>query len=428
MNIIKFCLLIVFIFNITGCSSNNVTTTDLNDTPINDELYRDTNIYYDSPESELEKFTLILEILHTNYVDENKASYKNLIDNAIKGMTTGLDPYTKYFNKEENKENKIENTGIYGGINVYLKECDRGLEITKLEKGGAAEKVGCRVGDIIIQINSKIIDELEFYKAANLLRGNVGEKLKIRVYRKSDKKFYDFELKRNKIVISPIKSIKILDGVGYVKLNKFSKPAFKKFQEALTILENKDMKALIIDLRNNPGGYVEQAIKICSLFIETKKLIVTTVGRNKKVYESRAIDTTKKYLKLPIVILTNKYTASAAEIVTACLKDYGRAVIVGEKTYGKCSVQTIVNFNNKEGLKLTFAKYLSPNNDEIDKVGLKPDIPVTIKNKNIYKQVDNYPGVIKPENGIKDTQLKRAIEILKANLIYKTNSEKSGEQ
>jgi carboxyl-terminal processing protease len=282
--------------------------------------------------------------------------------------------------------------------------------------------------DIIIQINSKIIDELEFYKAANLLRGNVGEKLKIRVYRKSDKKFYDFELKRNKIVISPIKSIKILDGVGYVKLNKFSKPAFKKFQEALTILENKDMKALIIDLRNNPGGYVEQAIKICSLFIETKKLIVTTVGRNKKVYESRAIDTTKKYLKLPIVILTNKYTASAAEIVTACLKDYGRAVIVGEKTYGKCSVQTIVNFNNKEGLKLTFAKYLSPNNDEIDKVGLKPDIPVTIKNKNIYKQVDNYPGVIKPENGIKDTQLKRAIEILKANLIYKTNSEKSGEQ
>ena len=389
----------------------------------------ETNSAYaldDNAYSSLSLMMHVLQLIHENYVDMDEVTYQKLIDDAMKGMVLGLDPYSQYFEPEVYGQVEKENTGQFGGIGVVLRLKDNGLEMMKVNKDGPADKAGVKAGDFITEIDSDPVKGMDFRDCLNHLKGKADTTVEVNVYRKSDDKNHKLLITRKVIKISPIAASHLLvDKIGYVKLSQFTRPTIEKLDEALVDLQNQGMKALIFDLRNNPGGFVDSAVDVCSRFIADDKLVVFTQGRaeeDKTVMNSTYSEV--KVLDIPMVILINEMSASASEIVAGCLKDYKRAVLIGAKSYGKGSVQTVVNLSNKGAVKFTIAKYYTPNAYVIHGKGIDPDIKVPIEDKirkRFFRQLNQFPGELKPKptDSILDTQLERAIEVLNAVLIYK---------
>jgi len=380
----------------------------------------------DNAYSSLTLMMHVMQMIHENYVDLDEATYKQLIDDALKGMVHGLDPYSQYFEPKVYGEVEKENTGQFGGIGVVIRMKEAGLEMVKVNKGGPAEKAGVKAGDFIVEIEGEPVKGTDFRECLDKLKGKPGTVVEVTVYRESDKKNHNLLITRKVIKISPISAAKFIqDKIGYIKLTQFTRPTVEKLDEALVKLQKDGMTALIFDLRNNPGGFVDSAVDVCSRFIEEDKLVVFTKGRSdsdKAVMNSIKCDV--KVHDVPMVILINEMSASASEIVAGCLKDYKRAVLIGEKTYGKGSVQTVVTLSNNGAVKFTIAKYYTPNEYVIHDNGIEPDIKVKVASKDkkqLNKQISRFPGELRPEvkDIVKDEQLERAIEVLNAVLIYK---------
>ena len=338
----------------------------------------------------LDLFSDVLEKINNEYVD--KVDQSKVIDAAINGMLQSLDPHSAYMNPESFKSMGVETKGEFGGLGIEITmEAGFVKVITPIEDS-PADKVGVKAGDYIIKINEKQVKGLNIMEAVKLMRGKIGTPINITVRRLEVDEDLKFTIIRDIVKVREVSS-SILDNIGYLRLRAFNEQSSKQLIKKINNLKKtkKNLNGYILDLRNNQGGLLSQAIKITDLFLDSGE-IVSTRGREKndiKIYTARKGDILKGK---PLIILINRGSASASEIVSGALKDHKRAILLGEKTFGKGSVQSIIPLKDKGAIRLTIAKYYLPSGTSISQIGVDPDITVKEKKENFKindKENDN---------------------------------------
>lgn len=351
-----------------------------------------------SIESTFNNFKKFIEKKYIGTIDEEK-----MLESAIKGYVEGLDDeYSEYITKEEMKEYMEETNGKYVGIGVYISNNTQTNQIVVLMpmKGSPAEEAGMKSGDIITKIDGVEYKGEDLSKASNALKQEEGTKVKVEILR--DNQTIELEIERKTIKINHVESDVINNSIGYIQISTFDDGCYDEFKQKIDELKTKNIKSLIIDLRNNGGGIVEEAINIADLFTTKNSTLLITTGKNTEEEITKAKK--DKEIDMPIVILVNENTASASEILTAAIKENcNKVTIVGKTTFGKGVIQTIFTLTDGSGLKLTTNEYYTPKRNKINKIGIKPDVEVDFpENESVYS--------IEKQ---KDTQLQKAIELLK---------------
>jgi len=317
---------------------------------------------------------------------------KQLLINAAKGMLEKLDPYSEYFTREELKEFQEDTYGEFGGIGIEISiEKGRPIVVAPIE-GTPAYKAGLRAGDIIVEINGKDTYGMSIIDVVKLIRGKPGTPVELTIYRPETKKTFKVKIVRAIIHINPVKwTIIEPEHIGYIKIVQFQPNTAEELKKALEEVLAKHVKGLIIDLRNNPGGLLDQAVAVADLFLPKGKVVVSIKGRiGEETYKTKHPALVPEDTK--VVILVNRGTASASEIVSGCLQDYKRAILVGEKTFGKFRVQNLIPLENGKygAVKITTAFYYTPKGRMLDKKGIKPDIVVKMTSdewKKLYEAI-----------------------------------------
>lgn len=344
----------------------------------------------------------VKKAIDKNFLWQDKIDEEKLKDGAIKGYVEGLgDKYTEYISKDEMKKFTENINGSFMGIGIYMiaDESTGKIIVHHPISDSPAYKAGIKAGDVIVSVDGVEYGYDELNTIADHIKGEAGTKVKLVIER--DGKNIDFEIERAKIETNPITSKMFEKDIGYLNLPSFDKDVSKKLKEKIDDLTAKGAKSLILDLRNNGGGMVDECEEITDLFLDKDKTIMTT--KDKKGNVEKSVTKNKKTYDLPLVILVNENTASASEILTGALKDNNRTKVIGTKTYGKGVIQSVFNLSDGSGLKITTAEYFTPNGIEINKKGITPDIevklPDTVKSVYAVEEKD-------------DTQLKKAIEEL----------------
>jgi len=324
----------------------------------------------------LSNFTRVLDLVERNYVEE--VDPEKLTNSAIDGMLKTLDPYSTYLSPERYRELEIGTSGEFGGVGMEVSEENGVLTVITPIEGSPAEKAGIKPRDQIIEIEGKSTQGMVVQEAVRILRGPSGTPVKITIRREGEKEPRVITLIRDKIVVKSVKPELLENGIGYVKLAQFQDRTSQELTEAIAGLETqngKELSGLILDLRNNPGGLLTEAIDVVDEFIDSG-LIVSVRGRTED--QTREYYATKNgsFQTFPVVVIVNDGSASASEVVAEALQDSKRAVILGTKTFGKGSVQTIIKLEDGSGLKLTTAKFYAPSGRSINEVGVTPDIKV----------------------------------------------------
>ncbi len=367
----------------------------------------------------LKLFADVLKIVKENYVEEPET--KKLIYGALNGMLTSLDPFSGFFPPEKYREFMEETEGEFGGIGIEISmEGGRPIVVAPIE-GTPAYKAGLRAGDIILAVDGEDTFGKTLLEIVKKIRGKPGTKVKLTILRRGHDKPFTVEITRAIIKIESVKYT-MYEDLGYIKIIQFQHNTSRDLRKAIQELLNQGAKGLIIDLRNNPGGLLSEAVKVSDLFLEEGKLIVYTKGRR---------DEEKFYAKepslipdnVPVVVLINKGSASASEIVTGALQDHGKAIIIGEKSFGKASVQNIIPLEDGSAIKLTVAYYYTPKGRLIHKKGIEPDIEVPMDNKTWERIMETIRQMRIEGNMAKvillpdmDVQLRKAIEVLKEKI------------
>ena len=348
------------------------------------------------------KLSAIQQIIDKDYlgdIDENK-----VLDETVKGYVAGLgDEYSEYFTKEELDEYKTNNReGQYVGVGLYIAQDTQKNAIRVLApiKGSPAETAGIISGDYIVKIDDQSFTGDQITEASNKMKGQEGTKVKIQVLRGNETK--DFEVERKNVRVNPIESDIYENNIGYIKISTFDEGCSKEFKEKLDDLKSKNIQSLIIDLRNNGGGIVDEATAIADLFTDKDSTLLIT--KDKSGNEDITYAENDKDIDVPIIVLTNENTASASEILAGALKDNNVAKIAGTTTFGKGVIQELLTMKDGSGLKLTTNEYYTPNRNKINKVGIEPDEKVELPDE--YKNVLAVPKE-------QDTQLNKAIDLLK---------------
>ena len=372
-----------------------------------------------------------------------KVTKKSLMQGALKGMLESLDdPHSVYFTSEELRSFQEDIKGKYVGVGMVIqKKVGEPLTVVSPIEDGPAYKAGIKPKDQIVEIDGESTYNLTSEEASKRLKGKANTSVKVKVYREANKLTKVFELKRETIELKYVKSKMLEGGIGYLRLTQFGDNVYPDMKKALEGLQAKGMKALILDLRSNPGGELGQSIKIASMFIEKGKIVSTRQKKGEETVYSRE---GKYFGNFPMVVLINGGSASASEIVSGALKDYKRATLIGEKSFGKGSVQTLLPLPDGDGIKITIAKYYTPNGISIDGTGIEPDKKVedkdyylisdgTITNIDENQQKENKKEIIKEVKGEKaakevdthkDIQLEAAIKFLNTPTQKNTPSPK----
>ncbi len=322
----------------------------------------------------IELFTDVLSIVKKSYVED--VDTKKLVYGAINGMLTSLDPHSSFMPPETYKEMKIDTKGAFGGLGIEITVKDGILTVISPIEDTPAFKAGIKAGDLILKIDDKFTKDLTITDAVKRMRGVKGTKVTLTIMREGFEKTKEFVIERDIIQVKSVKYKVLDDGYGYVRISQFQEKTDDDLEKALQSLqsEHKPLKGLVLDLRNDPGGLLDQAVRVCEHFVEEGKLIVYTEGREK---DSKMRFTSRKGGKegnYPIVVLINSGSASASEIVAGCLQDHKRAVVMGTQSFGKGSVQTIIPLSDNSGLRLTTARYYTPSGRSIQAKGITPDI------------------------------------------------------
>ena len=339
-------------------------------------FYRDLSAKSEETYEELKVFSDVIELIEREYVDE--VDTKELIQKAIQGMVQSLDPHSSLLPLEAYEDLQIDTKGKFTGIGIHITMQDGFVTVISPIEDTPAYKAGIKARDRIIKVDGESTRDLR--EAVKMMRGPKGTKVVVTILRERVKKPLEFELIRDVIPIQSVKSIKLEPGYGYIRLSNFTGTTTNEMEQALDKLENSDvpLKGLILDLRNNGGGLLNQSIKVSDLFLDEGK-ILSIKGRNKKntkVFKASASGKARDY---PLVVLINGGSASASEIVAGALQDHKRALILGTTSFGKGSVQTVETLRDGAGLKLTIARYYTPNDRSIQAKGIEPDIYLKLR-------------------------------------------------
>src|SRR3990170_2803072 len=299
----------------------------------------------------LKVFTEILSLVQANYVDEVKS--KELIYGAVKGMLETLDPHSSFLPPDIFKEMQVETQGSFGGLGIEITVKDRALTVVSPIEGTPADRAGIQPGDRIIKIEDQPTKDMTLMDAVRKLRGPKGSKVTISVFREGRPEPFDVTLVRETIEVKSVRSKDLGDGLYYIRLTSFQEKTTKDLERAMEQAQKSGTTALVLDLRNDPGGLLNQAVAVTDMFLDKGQLIVYTQGR-------LTAEHSNGFPRWPMVVLVNGGSASASEIVAGALQDWKRAVILGTKTFGKGSVQTVIPLSDGSGLRLTTAKYFTP--------------------------------------------------------------------
>jgi len=362
---------------------------------------------------QLRLFTEVLSIVQNQYVDE--VPPKDLIYSAIKGTLRGLDPHSAFLDPESYREMQVETSGSFGGLGIEITLRDDVLTVVAPIEGTPAYRAGLHTGDRIIKIDGLITKDMQLPDAVRRMRGKPGTKITISVLREGWTEPKDFEITREQIHVQSVRPQDLGDGIAYVKLRQFQEQTPHDLDVALEKFAKNGMRALVLDLRNDPGGLLTAAVEVTEKFIDDGKLVVYTEGRVRNQNMRFTAHAKNGATKVPMVVLVNQGSASASEIVAGALQDWERAIIVGTQTFGKGSVQTIIPLSDGSGLRLTTAKYFTPKGRSIHGKGITPDIVVEIPKDPATK--DKLPPLDPMEDLKKDVQLQRALDVIKTMRI-----------
>lgn len=367
-------------------------------------------------------FTDALRIIKQNYVEQ--VSMKDLIYGALNGMTKSLDPFSSFFTPKQYESFRQETEGEFGGVGIEIgMEKGRPIVISPIE-GTPAFRAGIKPGDVILEIDGEDTSNMSLIDVVQRIRGKVGTKVQLTIQRKGMEKPMKIELERALIKIESVRWTTLGD-VGYIKLSQFNENVSVQVERALKELTSRRVKGIILDLRNDPGGLLSEAVNVADLFLPEGKLVVYTRSRKGETQKYFARRKPVVPDDLPVVVLINKGSASASEIVAGALQDYKRAIILGEKSFGKGSVQNIIPLEDGSALKLTVAYYYTPLGRLIHNRGIVPDVQVAMDEKQEealreairQKKLEGKSGLILlPE---KDPQLSKAIELIRSGQALK---------
>jgi carboxyl-terminal processing protease len=325
---------------------------------------------------DLKAFTQAMELIKRNYVEVPDT--RELIEGAIRGMVSNLDPHSSYMNDKQFKEMNMDIRGEFTGVGIQIGIKNQQLTIIAPIEDTPGYRAGLAAGDKIMKINDEWTRDMTIEQAVDKMRGPKGTSVQLLIYREGWDKPKEFKIVRDVIKVVSVKSRMLENNIGYVKIIQFQGQTSEELEKALKKLESKGMKKLVIDLRNDPGGLLDSSVDVCSKFMPKDKLVVYLQGRqpnDRKDFLTTGSDIARTY---PIVVLVNTGSASASEIVAGALQDSKRALIVGTQTFGKGSVQTVFPLESGGGLRLTTAKYYTPAGRSIQNVGITPDVEVKL--------------------------------------------------
>ena len=375
----------------------------------------------------LQLFSDAISIIEDTYVEE--VDSKDLIYGAMSGMLSSLDPYSQFLNPDEYKEMQVQTEGEFGGLGIRIAIKDRILTVITPLHGTPADKAGIEANDRIIKIDDESTEGITLRGAVKKLRGEPGTKVTLTIFREEKGEIFNVTIVRDIIKIESLKGDRIIeDNIGYIKLIELQEDTPKEFKKAILKLEKEKMDSLILDLRNNPGGLLNSAVDITDMLINEKGIIVSTNARTDSksyIYKTRMDALIAD--DMPMVVLINEGSASGAEIIAGALQDYKRAILLGAKTFGKGSVQTIIPLGDGSALRVTTSKYFLPSGRSIHEKGITPDIIVKKKIQKIDKEEKPEKIFEELKKGEKleilkddeyDYQLKRAIDLIKGLEIY----------
>src|SRR6059036_3262380 len=338
----------------------------------------------DNGYAQISIFAKALELIRQDYVDQNKTSYHDLINAAMKGMLSSLDPHSQFMDPDDFRDMQDDTRSRFNGLGIEV-SMKNGLPtvITAMEDTPAA-KAGILSGDQILRINGISTEKMDLQDAINVLRGPAGAKVALTLLRPLTKEIKEYTLQRAEIKIQSVKGARLLDAeltgpfkIGYIRLIQFNEPTAEELSKALDDLQKQGMQALILDLRNNPGGLLNSAVDVCAQFLPPNTKVVSTQGRvASQQREYTTSGAAKERPHFPLAVLVNEGSASGAEIVSGALKDLHRAILVGETTFGKGSVQNVLQLPDGSALRFTTAKYYTPGKQVIHGNGVTPNIPV----------------------------------------------------
>ena len=378
---------------------------------------------------ELKTFTEVLSYVEANYVDEVEP--EKLVHGAIRGMLRTLDSHSSFMPPEVYREMQVETEGKFGGLGIEITIRDDILTVVSPIEGTPAYRAGIKAADRIVTVEGESTKDMSLIDAVKRLRGPADTNVTIGIMREGFTEPKEFTLTRAIIHIRSVDSKVLPDGVGYIKLRSFHKSTSEELAAELEELDQSNVNALILDLRNNPGGLLEQAIAVTNEFVSSGKLIVYTKGRLANQNMKGFSKSDGAHADYPMVILVNGGSASASEIVAGALQDMERAKLVGTKTFGKGSVQTIIPLSNGAGLRLTTAKYYTPSGRVIHEKGIVPDVvieePPPPKDETGQEQTLQRRRLSLPDDDLSiDPQLQKGVEVLKALVKQHNKSTKAG--
>ncbi len=339
-------------------------------------------------------------------LDESNEKYtkEELETAAVIGIMNSLDPYSQFLDKSSFDKSMRDTEGKYGGLGMIVTQKDEQLMVVKTMKNGPAHRAGILPNDIFVKVNGQDVKGMQIHDLAEVLRGYPNTRVTLSLKRPVEKDSQTYTLTREIISIETVEYQTLDQGIGYIKINSFSKQTNDQLKDSLAQAKVDGVKAFILDLRGNPGGLLNQSVKVASHFLYRNRMIVYTQGRKKSDYKEYRAQYKNSLLHMPVVILINRHSASASEIVAGALRDSGKALIIGENSYGKGSVQTIFRISNGSGLRLTTSKYFTPSGIDITEHGIVPEIKIV---KDIEPGESIGPeSIIQGEKGLKTPSIR----------------------